>query len=59
MAQDPARLLMARWQPWRLLTGLGGSQLPTSIKGLSFSLEPERGQGRGAALRLHGRLELG
>jgi hypothetical protein len=59
MAPAPARLLMARWQPWRLLTGLGGSQLPTSIEGLSFSLEPERGQGRAAALRLHGRLELG
>ncbi|MCP9772562.1 DUF3352 domain-containing protein [Synechococcus sp. Tobar12-5m-g] len=59
LAPPPARLLVARWQPWRLLTGLAGSQLPSSVQGLSLSLEPEPGQGHGAALRLHGRLELG
>ena len=59
LGPEPARLLLARWQPWRLLSGLAGSHLTTSIQGLSFSLEPEREQGDGAALRLHGRLELG
>jgi len=58
-AEEPARLLLSRWQPWRLLTGLAGSPLKAGVQGFAFSLEPELAAGGDPALRLHGRLELG
>ncbi|NQV10459.1 MAG: DUF3352 domain-containing protein [Cyanobacteria bacterium] len=61
LAPEPARRLLALWQPWRLLTGLAGSPLANTIDGLAFSLEAEAATAADAepALRLRGRLELG
>jgi len=61
LAPEPARRLLALWQPWRLLTGLAGSPLANTIDGLAFSLEAEAPADTEAepALRLRGRLELG
>jgi len=40
LAQAPARALLAHWQPWQLLSGLGGQPLGDAVDGLSLSLEP-------------------
>ncbi|MCP9884795.1 DUF3352 domain-containing protein [Synechococcus sp. ATX 2A4] len=60
MAAAPARSLLARWDPWQLLTGLAGESLAPSVQGLALSLEEDSATAPAApALRLHGRLELG
>ena len=60
MAAPPARSLLARWDPWQLLTGLAGVPLAPSVQGLALSLEDDSAATPAApALRLHGRLELG
>lgn len=58
MAAPPARALLARWDPWRLLNGLAGEPLTPTVQGLAVSLEGSHAAAA-PALRLHGRLELG
>jgi hypothetical protein len=58
MAAPPARALLTRWDPWRLLNGLAGEPLAPSVQGLAVSLEGDPAASA-PALRLHGRLELG
>jgi hypothetical protein len=58
MAAPPARALLSRWDPWRLLNGLAGEPLAPTVQGLALSLEGDAAAAD-PALRLHGRLELG
>ncbi len=58
MAAPSARALLARWDPWLLLTGLAGEPLAPTVQGLAVSLESDPAAAA-PALRLHGRLELG
>ncbi len=58
MAAPPARALLTRWDPWRLLNGLAGEPLTPTVQGLAVSLEGDPAAAA-PALRLHGRLELG
>ncbi len=58
MAAPSARALLARWDPWLLLTGLAGEPLAPTVQGLAVSLESDPAA-VAPALRLHGRLELG
>jgi|GEM_PF-153246 len=58
MAAPSARALLARWDPWLLLTGLAGEPLAPTVQGLALSLESDPAAAA-PALRLHGRLELG
>ena len=57
-----ARVLLGRWQPWRLLATLASTPLAEQVQGAALSLEadlpPPEAAERGA-LRLHARLDLG
>jgi hypothetical protein len=62
MGSQPARALLAAWQPWRLLASLSGTPFGTTVQGLALSLEGGAGTEPGGTtpgLRLSARLELG
>jgi len=59
LADQPARSLLSRWYPWRLVQALSGDPLQARVQGLALALERDHDDGDSSVLPLHARLELG
>ena len=59
LADQPARGLLSRWYPWRLVQALSGDPLQARVQGLALALESDHNDGDSSVLPLHARLELG